>query len=1660
MKNKKWNRRRILKIIGKGVLVLLVLFVILVLVIRTPWAQNLIVSEITEYISGKTQTKVAVDKVFITFSGDIKTKGIYLEDKQGDTLLYSKELKLDLPIYPLIFKNELSIDDVDATRLVANVRRKKGSENFNFSFLIDAFASTDTTTTSEPMSISLGDFDLKDWKLRYDDAYLGTKLDVLLGALEMELTEFNLEEMKFGVDDFVLKQSQISYDQTKAFPISNDTSSGPAPKISINDFEIEEVAIVYNSKPDGIRAQMQLADIGLTEIAIDSSRNSYEADEITLKNSTISLAINQAKDTISKTTQNTSFEWPELELGAEQLDLASNTINFSQNGATPNDTIFNQEAFLIDDLTLQANDFSYAPQDFHLEVDNFAFQERSGIVLKQLGFEASITDTASIVSDFKIKLNNSTANASADIRYQSLNSAFDNPENSHLQVALTRLKLQPADLQAFLPQSQNNPYMNALTTHPITGSVRANGSLKKVDDFDTNLNWGPSTALNIEGSLSNITQTDAFAFNLKNIDVKSTKENLRRFIPNDSLSFRLPDTLALAGTLQGNLESFQTKAVLTSTEGVINLDAWANIGSQKRFEGKIAIDSLQLGTLLQNNQLGAISLQLEGSGSGTELSNMDAQLDGSISQFQFEKYHYKDINLTGKLNNGTGKASLSMKDENLNFTLDTSIDLTSENNAISFNSNIIGADLRRLGFTVNDIKIAGDIEGTYKGTSDNYTIEASINNGIAVADNKQYQITPILLNALVKDSITDAKVTSGFLNGGLYSNASPNRINTALKRQLENYFSNDSTLSSDLDDVEARLDLALKPTPIISEVFFDGVEDLDSLNIDANFNARRQQLSGKISIPKFSYAGSTVDSLEMDLKGDSTNLNFYAGLKNLNYDPILLKSTYVEGNLKNKELVLDFNAVNDTVQIMHISSELVFKKDTLSLHISPKNLLLNKKQWEIPDDNNIVIAESHTEFQNLVLSRNGQRMEVSTTVPQVENEHIGIIFENFQLQTFLSLLNPEEALAKGTVQGNFVIHDPYEAAGLVSKMDITDFRLMENPMGTLSLNATSQSLSDYDFDLKLKGEGSNLSLTGGYIAHQDGSELNMDLDIQKFETRIVQGFFKDEISNPSGYFSGQVKLDGTLKDPTYSGMIRLNDVGLTLSAFKTSLNIKDQTLNVNEGEITFDNFNINDTGKGTLALDGTIFTETLLNPKFDLSIEADKFSVLDSKKGDNELVYGKAIVDLALEVTGDLELPVVKGNLTIADATDLTYLVPKTQYEIQEREGVVIFVNRENPDAILTRNTGETANSVFEGMSISTTMQISDEALFKVVLDERTGDMLQASGNATLNLNIDPNQSIRLSGRLELNSGFYKTSLYNLVNREFKINKGSNVVWSGDPYNAALDVTATYEVETSAAPLMSTISYGQDMAISGQYQRPSTFLVYLMVDGEITSPDISFALDMPENVQGSYGGGVYGRIQQLNEQESELNKQVFSLLALNRFYPTSGSDGSNGGAASIARDNVNNVLSGELNSISDKIMGNTGLELDFDLDSFQENQGDGYQTRTQLNINARKKLFDDRFIVSAGSAVDVEGKASNSESSSPVIGNVTLEYLLNEEGTRRLKGFRKQEYENIIDGQLIVTGLAFIFNREFNKFSQLFRPMNTKAKEEESREKDSEKKKP
>lgn len=1654
----KKKRIKILRRIGRVLLVLIVLFVALVLFIRSPWSQDIMVAKATDYVSKKTGTKVEIERLFLTFSGNLSLEGLYLEDKKGDTLVYSKALEADLGLSQLLFGNEFDLEYLEWEGLKANVTRQEGSEDFNFSFLIDAFVSQDSVpapeSASEPMEISVGTIDLKDFDIVYDDGFMGIDSKLRLGRLYAEANTIDLEAMRFELEDLELTDSEAVYKQTKPFPQTGDTTETALPFLAVENFTIEKVKVNYNSMPDSLSADVNIGHFLLEMPKADLAKNDITVDVLELKNSDISLRMvghsEQPADTVTVT--DSGFEWPEFLVQVDKIDFQDNTIAYTAGNNQPEAGKFNSDAVAISNLRLQANDILYRPKKANFVLEKLAFAEKSGFQLKNFAFEARLEDNNAALSGLQIQTNNSSVSGDISLVYASVDELIQTPENARIKLNIPNLNLALQDAYVFQPDLANNEYVKKAAKKPVTGSLQANGTLASIQIPNLEVDWGENTSLAAKGQLNNVTEPNALYFDFNTIRAKSVRKDVLRFVSEDSLGISVPKTIVVDASAKGSVDDMAADILLKIPEGTAQLTGTYSDQQKIAFDGTLKVDSLRLDKLLKNEQLGDISFTLNASGKGSDLNTLDATLASDFSQLQLNDYDFSGLDINGSIVDGRGDINLDFKDQNLNVGANTKIELDSVRSHIVLDLNVEGADLKALGVTEKNIKVGTELRVNFTGSSEDYTFEADVAKGIAVIDNNQYQMDDVRLRADIDPKNTNVSISSTFLNGELVSNTSPNGLTAALQKQFRGYFSESVERdTTSQDPVNLEFDLTLTPTPILTEVFLQGVERLDSLSVYANFNSMTKKLNADLFLPAAMYNGISVDSLAVSVKGTATDLDFSAGFGGLVADPINIKKTYLVGNLTNNELLLDLISYDGEEKLVHIASEMVLAKDTVKLHIDPTALIFNEKEWLIPQDNQIVISENYLNFKNIDLSRNEQQLSIGNSVSGIEKEHIGITFENFRVQTLLSLLNPDEALASGQVNGNFAIVQPFGATGIVADFNIKNLGVLQTELGDLTMDASSKGLSEYDFDMAIKEGRVDLDLTGDFTAAETGAKLNLDLNLNKLELGVLQELSDGAIEDTEGFLSGNVSVSGTTASPNYDGNLAFNQTRFKVADLNAVFKISDETLQIDNSGIYFDTFEIVDTNGSVLTLDGSVMTENLTNPTFDFTLNTEAFRILDSTKDDNELYYGIVSVDADLDVKGNLNLPKVDGKLRVRKITDVTYVVPESQLDVQERDGVVIFVNRQDPDAILTRNDQEETPSMFKGFDVNTVLEIADDAVFHIIIDQQTGDNLQVSGDAELNLDMNPNGNISLTGRYELSSGHYETSLYNLVSRKFRIKPGGTITWQGDPMDAALDVTAIYDVETSAAPLMAAVTSGQDVSVTGKYQQVLPFLVYLNVGGELLEPELSFDLEMPEDAQGSLGGAVYGRVRQLNEQESALNKQVFSLLALNRFYPSPGSDGSSGGTAALARDNVNKVLSGQLNTFSDKIFGNSGFQVDFDLDSFTDYQGEaGPQDRTQLNINAKKKLFDDRLVVTAGSAVDVAGSTPTDQGQTPIIGNVSLEYLLTEDGRYRLKGFRKNEYENVIDGQLIVTGLALIFNREFNKFSQLFNPLKDNDVNEEN----------
>ena len=176
---------------------------------------------------------------------------------------------------------------------------------------------------------------------------------------------------------------------------------------------------------------------------------------------------------------------------------------------------------------------------------------------------------------------------------------------------------------------------------------------------------------------------------------------------------------------------------------------------------------------------------------------------------------------------------------------------------------------------------------------------------------------------------------------------------------------------------------------------------------------------------------------------------------------------------------------------------------------------------------------------------------------------------------------------------------------------------------------------------------------------------------------------------------------------------------------------------------------------------------------------------------------------------------------------------------------------------------------------------------------------------------------------------------------------------------------------------------------------------------------------------------------------ASINKQVFSLLLFGRFIPEQSSDffkGNGGDFSTLARQSVSQFLSSALNQIAGDIF--KGVDIDLNLNSYNDYSNGGSTDRTDLNIAVSKNFANDRITVSVGQNFGLEGQDAAAKAGGSNTGfspDIKVSYKLTRDGKYLLRAYTKNQFEATVDGYVVETGLAFILTMDFEKFNELFR---------------------
>lgn len=1662
-KRNSWQRAG--RIILKTLLSVLAFLVIVILLIQTPPVQNFVRKKTVAWLEKKLDTRIEVERIFIGLPKNIILEGLYVEDRKGDTLLYGGKLKANINLLRLIFNNETDFRNIELKDMTAKIRRDLPDTVFNFQFIVDAFAPpADTSSvndTSAASPISIRSVTLDNIHLVYKDIVTGSDMEGRLEHLDTRIDRFDPQQLHFEVPEINVRGLQAKIYQVKPVaspePEAKDKMEASAPVSMVLDFEninLESIKLDYRNDVSAMYANIDLGSLNLKPGNMDLANRTIDLDKLQLEETTASIRLGRkAEARVVEQEVEKELE-SRAETGwkvtAASVLMKKNNIRFDNDNSP-------RAAYGMDYAHLHATDLNLGVEDLVLSIDSIAgrinngsFREQSGFELNELRATCLYTENGASIQDLYLKTPGTELRRAAAIRYASLESLKNHPGNMEVDLDLEQSRILVKDVLTFAPELRGKPaFANPSATWYVDSRITGRVSDLRIANLE--LSGLRDTRISMSGELGGMPDPDAIAANLDIHHARTSKRDLELFLPPNSLpdNLNLPEIINLKGSVRGNPASLKTDLVVNSSLGNAGIEgSFSRLADPARmkYDAAVNVNSLNLASLLRNPELpSGMSATVSAKGTGVDPKTANASFEGVVHSATLHDYTYRNLNVSGSVTNQQAEVRASMVDPNIHFDLAAAADLSSSYPALRVQGMIDSIKFRNLHLSDDEMIFRGQVDANFANTNPDALVgRLDLIQPLFVLNDQRLQLDTVWLNAGVTDTARYLRLNSAVAFAELKGNYRLTRLGQIFLQSIDPYFSiSPGTTDGITDTYDFNLNAYILDNPAL-KAFMPGIGRVDSVTLEAHFS--NAGWNATVDAPAIDLGPNQVRGLHLVAGTGANAIDLDATISRLSSGDLLeLDNTTLRASIANNEADFRLN-IKDPASVDKYNIHGLLKqpsRGTYAINIRPDSLLLNYDTWMIAGGNTITISQQGINAQDLVLSRNGQQLTIDSRTAGA-NAPMDVTFSEFGLETLAGFVQTDKTLAQGRMNGKITFTELGSAPVFVGDLMINDLVLKTDTVGDLRIVANNKAAQTYFADITLTGRGNDVRMTGNYyVRPANNSNFDFDLDMRTLQLSSAQAFTGGAIRESSGTVSGRFDVSGNLQRPVVIGDLSFNKARFNFSMLNTFFNIDGERLRVNREGVYFDNFEIRDSANNPLRIDGVAKTSNFSNYDFDIKLRARNFKMLSSTKKDNDIFYGHLYFNTDLTLTGTEALPRVEGRLVVNEDTRMTVVLPQRDPGVVEREGVIEFVDFNAPvnDSLFLAPYDSLNRSRILGADISVNIEVKPEAEFSLIIDEGNGDFLNVKGEALLNAGIDPSGKVTLSGSYELQEGAYELT-FNFLRRRFEIEQGSRIVWEGEPTDATVNLRARYTANAAPLDLVKNQIGEVDATVRNTYLQKLPFEVFLSMNGELLKPMISFDIVLPEKnytVSNDIVTNVQTRLEQLRQEEAEMNKQVFSLLLLNRFVAENPFNSSTSGptVGTLARQSVSKLLTEQLNRLADDLI--AGVDLNFDVISSEDYTTGQRRDRTDLNVGLSKQLLNDRLTISIGSNFELEGPRNSTYNASNIAGNIAVDYQLSRDKRYVLRAYRKNEYEGIIDGYIVETGVGFIITLDYNRFNQIFR---------------------
>lgn len=1587
------RKRRWLRYALFFLLFLFLLFFLVSFLIQIPKVQNVVVDKYVSSLSKKTGAEIDVGSVYLSLIEGVVINDLYIEDEAGDTLIYSKHFSTSFgnSIRSIINK-DISFNRIYLEGGKVNLLTRKGDSMSNLDKLLQKMSSdSETNEEGQPLMMSFDGINLTD--------------------IAVQIVNENTE----SIQQFAIKTGIIDVEHIDVpngiFDIKRVYLEEPNIKIQSGIVTIDDSNINDNANADS------------TSTSVPKAINFY-IDDLTIK-----------EGYLEKTVAD-----------KEGVDLS----------------FFDKDRFKVEKLNIDLKDSHVSTSG----IVNTSLKGFSGLLNESFAVDEFrcdslvVTDKLIEMTNFGLETNNSSISQQFYLSFNQFSDLKDSIENVYIDANIENVDFALQDLLYFVPGLEDVEFIRQNINNGLRIKGKLTGSVESLNALDVQLRVGEDTVFEGAASAKNINKKGKERIHLTIEKLQTTASDLESIVPGLTLpeNFNKLGNISFQGLIDGFITDLVVYGSMNTNLGSVNTDVRldAKNGIENlAYSGQLDLKNFDLGTWSDNPDFKLVDLTaVIKEGKGLVLNDANAKLETNINSFWYKDYEYKSIQFNGELDKNTINGDLAIKDENIDLSFDGVITNLDSLPTYNFKSNVKYVDLHALNLSSDRMQVSGDVNLDMEGKD----LKTMVGTGqferlLLVKNDSVYSIDSIFLTSISLGGENmlfniDSEVLELEARGIFDLTKIPQTFLQILKKHYP-YHTRNLKFSSDFVEKDYDYDLTanIKDTKNLLELASVQNLRLEKTRVKSWLSSSEESFDLEIVSPAFNLNDVVFKNVKVKAFNKSDEGSFLLTIdssivNSMRFNPMRLES-------KTSGDVIDFEILTeqeiDSFQNISILGQVVPKDDLpapyengYEINIEKNELFMLDKQWLINPQNKIVFANKYMDLEDLMIS-DGYR---SIVIDDVNNKGLSLDLFRFDIDLLNPIIDYDKMLFTGegniNVKMNSIFGGDQFITGLV---DVPDFRVNDDPFGDLLLKIQKKNeVNALDIQFAIAKDTQNVLITGGYDL--DAQELDVNVDMDDYPLSIFEYIIPDGISNTKGMVDIDARIYGDLSDLQLQGDAYVQNAGTKVDYLGAYYTVDKQWVKIDQNVIDATGVEMVDEKGNVATMTGGLKHKFFADITMDINIAADRFIGLNTTKKDNPLYYGLGEGKMSVDFQGPFKEADIYVDAVTSPNARLSFPITDAVYDFDE-SFIKFKTEVDSTEEVLDFK----EKYQLLGLNFEMNLEITDEASVEIIFDERVGEILKGNGNGNVSLSITRTGIFEVFGDYNVTGGEYLFSAYGLIAKPFRIKEGGSLRWTGDPFDASLDVEAVYTGVRAPLNVFLTEYLNRGSQQIEQEARNRTDInLELVLDGTLYKPIVNFDIEFPQ-INGELKSYADSKMRTLRATENGINNQVVGLLVFKNFLPYDNPLSNISGTNSLVTfsNNVTEFFTSQLGlvlndliaqGLSDKsfIKGvDVNIGLNENTNIFDAQTGEANFLPDELDISTRYYFKNDDFVLNVGGNYVWE-PAFGVESY--VVGDVVLDIFITDNRKLKLQVYSRFDYDETEGfGRKYKNGFGINYRNEFGSLS-------------------------